>query len=39
VKVVRTQVRVSRIPPTDSSGGRGLGGTTVAIDAELRCFG
>jgi hypothetical protein len=32
VRDVRTQVRVRRTPPRDSSGGRGLGGITVDIE-------
>jgi hypothetical protein len=31
VNDVNILVRTSSIPPTDSSGGRGLGGTTAAI--------
>jgi len=32
VKDVKIHVRTSRIPPTDSLGGSGLGGTTAAIE-------
>ena len=32
VKEVKVHVRTSKIPPIDSSGGSGLGGTTAAIE-------